>query len=326
MTIRPAPYDKDYEITDAMFGAFRLPGGMRSFWKLFLWSTLLYTVISLLVLPRAIGSYANLMMAIFEMEQSVTPDIGALGLGSFFGWVLVIFVAYLVALAVIRAAFFRMYFFGDDGGPVPLRLGGDELRQLLVMLGFFALIFALTFLVSFAASLFMMLLSAVSENSFVGVALGLIVLYGAVIISLVWLGIRLCCAGALTGLRGETHVLAARYVSKNRFWALFGSLLVAGLIGYVASNVGSSIAMMVAFSQIDFNDIFVLLFQGDPESVVQALLRAKENVANFPVMAIAIFIMSAGTVFYSLLIAGPEAFFTRQWAEAGGLTGDEFQG
>ncbi|MEL6688599.1 MAG: hypothetical protein AAFP97_13415 [Pseudomonadota bacterium] len=110
--------------------------------------------------------------------------------------------------------------------------------------------------------------------------------------------------------------MAARTVSRNRFWALFGSILVAGFIGYVVTYAASTTGMLIAFSGLAMTDLFTILSGLDPEATLEALDRATETVSFRFATIIAIILVSAGYSFYSLILAGPQPFFTRQWAEA----------
>ena len=120
--LRPSPYSRDYEITDAMFGAFRSPGGMPFFWKLFAWGTGLFSVFGFLLFPPAIVSYVDLIRTSVEIETS-PEDLGNLGVS--FGRFALIWTAYLlgyvVIVALIRAAFFRGYFFGETEDQIPIQ-------------------------------------------------------------------------------------------------------------------------------------------------------------------------------------------------------------
>ena len=264
-----------------MFGAFRSPGGMPFFWKLLGWATLLLTIIEVPLIPMAISSYGDLNMIIVMSLYMI--------------------IAYVAVIAIIRAAFFRSYFFGDLGGTFPFQFGSDEVRQGLSMLGFYAL---LVISISLLAIVLMALLIMVSgEESVAGMVLGVIPLYYVgIIAAYIWFAVRFCTAGALTALRGKTHVLAARHVSRNRFWALFASILVARLIGYIVIYIAVIIGILLVFSSINIGDTMTNMIESDPAAWIMTM--------------ISIVIVSAGYAFYLLLLVGPQAYFTHQWAGA----------
>lgn len=324
--IGPSSYSKDYEITDAMFGAFRSPGGTAFFWKLFGFATLILSVINLIAIPYFISAYIDFLALAVDLENN--PDnIGGffLGFGAFMGSTFLYAVAYYIIVAILRAAFFRGYFHGDLGDTFPFRFGGDEGRQLLAILGFWGL-----FLVFMVFTYLVMIivigvlaggaaLISGGEPNGAFIVLGVILfilLYIAILCSWIWFGVRLNCAGALTALRQQTHVLAARHVSKNRFWALFGSILVAGIIGYVASYATFILAITMGFVGMTNTDAVTMLTGLDPEATLETLTQAMDSARFKLSTAIAIILVSAGYAFYSLILAGPQAFFTKQWANA----------
>lgn len=322
--LRPTPYSKDYEITDAMFGAFRSPGGMPFFWKLFGWGTLLISVILLLASGPILSSYVDLIRvsAIVESNPDAASKVfGTLGKFSLV-WTLVM-IGYGAVIGVIRAAFFRGYFFGDTGGTFPFKFGADELRQGLSWLGFFVVFMIVTIVVMtvLMVPLFLIIFT-VGGESMALLVLGMVIAYFMALVAMIWCGVKLSPAGALTAFRGKTHILAARHVSKNRFWVLFGSILVAGLIGYVVSYVAFVTGILMAFSGLAGGDIFTIMTGTDPEATLEALERASET-ASFKISSVfAILLTSAGYSFYILILAGPQAYFTRQWAESGAANDD----
>lgn len=321
--LRPSPYSRDYEITDAMFGAFRSPGGMPFFWKLFAWGTGLFSVFGFLLFPPAIVSYVDLIRTSVEIETS-PEDLGNLGVS--FGRFALIWTAYLlgyvVIVALIRAAFFRGYFFGETEDQIPIQFGRDEVRQGLAILGFIGLIIAASAAAILVLVIFVsLMLVAFGENGALPMVLSIIVFYIAFLAMIIWVGVRFYCAGALTGLREKTHVWAARYVSLNRFWPIFGSILVAGIIGYVVNYVASGFALLMAFSGLAGSDLLTILAGQDPEAMIDAIDRATETASFRFATIIAIVLASAGYSFYTIILAGPQAFFTDQWIEA--LEGEE---
>ncbi|MGJ8559793.1 MAG: hypothetical protein ACSHX3_06115 [Litorimonas sp.] len=321
LPLEPTPYSKDYEITDAMFGAFRTSGGMQFFWKLFGWSTLLLTIIGALLIPPTLSAYVELIKASVMVESNPDSAFEALVImAKFVGMIGLYMFGYIVVIAIIRAAFYRGYFFGELGGTFPFQFGRDELRQGLAILGFYVLLMVLLFGVTIVTMTPMtFLIMALGEDSVLFMVLIMILLYLGIIVVYIWFGVRFCTAGALTALRGKTHLLAARHISRNRFWALFGSILVAGLIGYVVSNIAYTTGFLMAFSGLNINDLITVMSGSDPEVILAAIERATAT-ASFRISTfIAIAVVSAGYAFYSLILAGPQAFFTRQWADAAAL-------
>ena len=326
--ITARPYRKDYEITDAMFGAFRSPGGMGLFWRLLGWTTLLYTVLYVLVLPSIVRGYVNMFAGIGDLDptdveaaEAVSDQINSAML-DMLPSLLVLMIGSIVILAVVRAAFYRSYFHNETVRGFPFRLGADEGRQLLAQTGYWGLLLVFYILFAIVVGLVAALIGfgvGASGGDGVGgmVLLGLIVVlaYIGIFVLLAWYLVRFAPAAALTGLRRKTHVFAARHVSKNRFWALFGALLVALIFGYVASYAAMLMGGMIGASGLVDGNLLEQLMGDDASSVIESV-GAKTQTTSFRIKAfIGTVLLCLGTAFYTLMIMGPSAFFVRQWDE-----------
>ncbi|GLQ23119.1 hypothetical protein GCM10007853_09930 [Algimonas ampicilliniresistens] len=315
--IEPTPYSKDYEITDAMFGAFRTSGGMVFFWKLTVWAALFYTALFIALVPPLVRAYGDMIMVVsLDSEAEATAQI----IGTVFN---VLIMALLFAIgaflvqAVVRAAFYRGYFDGDVGGIFPFQFGADEVRQALAIMGYYAIVTIFISLATVALALIVALIAALGGDSGGPIAAILFIIgYVAIMVGYIWIMTIYAPAGALTAWRGKTHVLAARYVTHGRFWAIFGSVLVAGLVGYVAYTVLASIGMMVGLAGL-FNAEILGAFIGDtPEDVIPALIEQTKAPGFMVGVIFAALLTALGSAIYMVMIAGPQAFFTYQWAEA----------
>lgn len=332
LPLESTPYSKDYEITDAMFAAFRTSGGMPFFWKLFGWLTLAYTILYAVFLPSIFKSYFEFIFISVEMGQNPTSEQTQTMLSNMTKIIPVILITSLFGFAIMaacRSAFFRGYFFGETEGLFPFRFGRDELRQVLAILGYWG-IYLIAYLVPYILLMIVfgiiIAITGWQGSEEVAVVLTIIfMLFGgiALLVFLVWVMVRLAPAGALTALRGRTHVLAARHVSKNRFWALFGSVLVAGLIGYVVAYIFFILGFTVGLAGLFNGDMMAAFIAEDFDLIMQSAAAASKT-SGFKIGAFfAIIMSSAGSAFYSLLIAGPQAYFTRQWAESGAAAYDD---
>lgn len=319
--ITPRPYSKDYEITDAMFGAFRAPGGSRFFWTLMGWTTALFTLVYVLFLPPIIRAYVSMFGALMQIDETnPDPEQSLEAVSNMLGiipWFFLLMIGSLAVISVVRAAFYRNYFFGEDGGRFPFRFGGDELRQFLAMLGYYGLFMLGYFGIMFILGIFIGVLGATSNGANLGIAMALMgLLYIGLLVFLVWYGIKFAPAAALTGLRRKTHVLAARHISKHRFWALFGSIIVAGIIGYVVSYAAMIIGAMLGLSGLFSLETLNALSGNDAEGALQGIF-AQSQTMGFKIGAFfAIAMASAGYAFYAVLLMGPSAFFVKQWSDS----------
>lgn len=326
LPLQPTPYSKDYEITDAMFGAFRSPGGMPFFWKLFGWMTLAQGVLYAIFMPTLFKSYGNFLMVAIEMgdDPSTEQSLEIMSnLSSMIPVILLLSVLSFITMGVVRAAFFRGYFFGDTGGAFPFRFGKDEVRQSLAILGYWG-VYLLTYLIPYILIIIVTVI-LIGLLGDAGVMIAAIIGFVGVIglmVFLVWVMVTISPAGALTALRQQTHIIAARHVSKNRFWALFGSYLVAGLIGYVVCYIAMVFGFVIGLAGFFNADVMNAFVAEGFQSVMERMTNFSKS-SGFKVgVFFAILMSSAGMAFYSLIMAGPQAYFTRQWAEAGATAYD----
>lgn len=329
LPLEPTPYSRDYEITDAMFGAFRSPGGIPFFWNLFGWMTLGHSILYAIFAIPIFKSYGTFLMTIIEMGDAPTAEQTTNMMSSMFSifpLILLMSVFGFALMGIVRATFYRGYFHGDTGGIFPFKFGADEVRQTLAVLGYWGmyLVAYLTpyILIIIVVGIFAALLG--KAGVVIAAILAFIGFFG-LIAFLIWVMVSLAPAGALTAMRGQTHVLAARYVTKNRFWALFGSCLVAGLIGYVVCYILMFLGFGVGLSGLFNADMMEALAAEDFETVTKNAAKFT-NSGGFKIgVFLAIVLSSAGMAFYSLMLAGPTAYFTRQWAESGAKAYDERQ-
>ena len=329
--IQPRPYSKDYEITDAMFGAFRSPGGPKYFWKLFGWTTLLFSLIYLVAFPPLLRGYLRFFNIAFELEEGVgdaeaaeqaLEGIGA-SLLTMVPSFLVLMFGSLLIISIVRAAFYRRYFHQEVDGVFPFRLGADEWRQFGVQLGYwglFTLFFCGILLVIVLLGVVLGGLSAAIGSGSAAMVVGILIvilIYVAIFVGAFWFGVTFAPAGALTGLRQKAHILAARKITKNRYWALLGSLLVAFLISYIMSYVMSSLGMTTGLAGLFSGGGLTDIMLGEnTEDARESLANISES-SGFRIGAFfAIIMTAAGQAFYILMMMGPSAFFVRQWNEA----------
>ncbi len=312
------PYNKDYEITDAMFGAFRSPGGARLFWRLLFWTSVLFTVLYAVLIPPLGRSIAAMINEISSVDVASDEEIGramARTFGSVGTQLFILSLGSLAIIAVVKAAFYRAYFRNDLGGVFPFRLGMDEVRQFVVQLGYYVVLMVVYILILLVGTTVSVLLggSGGAMTALGGVLM--LLTYVGIIVWFVWFGVKFAPASALTALRGKTHLLAARHVSKYRFWALFGSLVVAYILGYIAAYFLLLVGGIVGLSGLFSGGVLDMFSSGDAEGAM-ATMSATTSTIGFKIAAlIGIFIFCAGTAFYTLMLLGPSAFFVQQWED-----------
>ena len=133
--------------------------------------------------------------------------------------------------AVVYAAMARAVLQPDQERFAYLRLGGDELRQMLMQLLFCALAIGAYIVVLMAVGIVFLLVSLVARAAgplaYTSLAIGIV---GAWI----YLLVRLSLASPLTFDRGRVDVLGSWGLTRGRFWKLLGAYLLATTLAAVA--------------------------------------------------------------------------------------------
>ena len=162
----------------------------------------------------------------------------------------------LISIAVFSCAVYRAVLRPDDRRFARLRIGGDELRMVLLMVvvslialvGFVVLVVVLVVVGGVAVAL-------TKASNGVVMVVTVVVVYGAMLWGFIWLGVRLSLAGPMTFAQRRLRITSAWKLTRGRFWPLLGSYLLAfafllilymvafsfyGVIGFAAG--GGSIA------------------------------------------------------------------------------------
>jgi hypothetical protein len=144
---------------------------------------------------------------------------------------LLAFPAMLLLGAVLLAAIYRAVLRPADSARAYLRLGGDELRLVLV---------SLILGVLWAVGLLVVLFAAVALYQVaapVGVLAGL-----AAIPLLIWVAVRLSFAGPMTFTEGKLNVFGSWTLTRGRFWPLFGAYVLAFVMAILISLLSGVIS------------------------------------------------------------------------------------
>lgn len=191
-------------------------------WIVLAWG--LYFLISLFVVGMVIGllSMAVIMpnaAALANAEADPTRLIATLGIPFILIYLLAIAAGAFV-VSIITVAVYRLVLRPEEGGVAWLKLGADEWRQFLVLLIQF-----LVFLGIYAVGFGLILALSLALKALGGFIGGL-----ALFIALVFVGVRLSLAGPLTFDKRKVNVFGSWKLTQGRFWALFASYLIPGLI------------------------------------------------------------------------------------------------
>jgi hypothetical protein len=136
----------------------------------------------------------------------------------------------LVMYAILSASVYRVVLRPSDRGFAGLKLSGDELRQIGVLLGLFlvftAVYFGLGILLGMVAGVLGMILPAV------GFLVGLVGVLGMIGVML-WILVKFSLAGPLSFDTQRVDLFGSWRMTKGHFWPLLGAYLFAWCLAFV---------------------------------------------------------------------------------------------
>lgn len=160
----------------------------------------------------------------------------------------------LAVMLVLWSASYRAVLRPDDDRAGYLRLGGDELRLLVL-----AIIFGIVFAgIAFAASLLLGLLGAGAFVAFGGQGTGAgaggiliaFVVGIALFAAMIFLSVRFALAFPLTFHRRKIVIGEAWRLSRGSFWAMFVAFLVVAIVYFILATIVAMVAGAGYFSTL----------------------------------------------------------------------------
>ncbi|MEP6343494.1 MAG: hypothetical protein ABJ275_09275 [Maricaulaceae bacterium] len=150
----------------------------------------------------------------------------------------------LLIPVVAETALHRKNLLGAEKQTLPLRFAWPEIRTFIAMLGVWLLAFIGYFLGALALGIVAAIFAIISKGLVAIVfILGIVFVLGLWL----WLSIRLAPASALSLQQNKLHVLAAKDISKGRFWPMLGSYAFVFFFGYIILITVVSLLMMLVF-------------------------------------------------------------------------------
>ena len=192
------------------------------------------------------------------------------------------------------------------------RLGGDELRQLLLFVLLFLI--GIGLYVAFGVGVAVLTIAAMAASKVAGVialVLGLI----AVICAMTWIFVRLSLASAITFATRRIGIADSWKLTRGRFWPLFGAyvlawvlLVIIGILAFIivaaiAALVGGGVTAVGGLIRPDFSSFATYL---SPARIVYLIINA--------------FVAALQTL---VMISAP-AFVYRQLTSTGVATAETF--
>lgn len=228
-----------FSATDAAFEGFRVV--RRHPMALIFWA-LFYAVMMIAALALVGGSIIGLMSAAESLESSgaTSPEAFMPILASYLAVLAVVVPVSLIASAMIYAAVARAVLHPSEGAFGFLRLGMDEVRVLVVSI-VLAIVFMVLSVVVFGVIGVVAGVTAAAEMPALWLLVVLLGLAGFALF--IWLAVRLSLAVPITMAERRIAIFDSFAVTKGRFWPLFGMALLAMVMSFVVSLLGSLVAM-----------------------------------------------------------------------------------
>jgi hypothetical protein len=228
-----------FSATDAAFEGFRVV--RRHPMALIFWS-LFYAVMMVAALALVGGSIIGLMNAAEGLESSgaSSPEAFMPILGSYMAVLAVVLPVSMIASAMIYAAVSRAVLHPSESAFGYLRLGMDEVRVLVVSI-VLAIVFVVLSVVVFGV---IGIVAGMTQAADMPALWLLVVLLGLAGVGLfIWLAVRLSLAVPITMAERRISIFDSFALTKGRFWPLLGMSLLAIVLSFVVSLLGSLVAM-----------------------------------------------------------------------------------
>jgi len=296
-----------FEATEAALEGLRL--ARREPMAMLIWTVLLlaFSVISTGIM---IGLFPGLLGRMETAETSGDPTM-VLSLLSQMGQMYALLVPiYIAFYAVLYCACYRAVLRPEDKGFAFIKLGGDELRMVGLMLyqfvvwvglciGLSVIIGIIAVAAGFAAGAAAGA-GGTGAGAGIGAVLLVIALYIAFIAVAIFIGVRLSLAAPKTFAEKKISLFGAWRLTKGEFWPLLGCYVLAWVIGIVVSLLGSAISM-VGFVIVGEGNSFDQIFSPDMSSLA-AYFTAGRIVtlliaSLFSALAYAIFVAPAAAAY-----------------------------
>lgn len=137
----------------------------------------------------------------------------------------------LLYYAIFQAASYRAVLRPGAGAMAYLRLGGDEVRQILVLIIQWAAAFGV-YVVGVFAVVTLVALASVADQGALAAAAGILGGLG-LIGALVFLFVRFSLAGPQTFAQGRVNIFGSWRLTRGRFWPILGAHLLAAIMGII---------------------------------------------------------------------------------------------
>ncbi|WP_416878041.1 hypothetical protein [Litorimonas sp.] len=318
MKIEPRKPTTPFDFGQAAGAWFNTSGGKEYALRLWVWHSAAILVVLMICQPLMLPHYADILEASWRVNQQTmsgqpSEDV-SIALWAAIGQIalptLLFVVGLMVTTSMGESALYRKYLLGAEPARIPIRLDIHTGRNLLAQIGFYAL-----YLVVYVLGLLAIILVAGFLGMMFAPMMAILPFFGVLflMVLLIVYPIRFAPAAALTALDGKTHVLAARNVTKQRFWSLFGVYLVIYIGGYIGYYMVSLIGMLLVSGNPDFLTAMSGFGGENPRPIIEATIDRFSNPLYMILGIVAMTMMAAALSAWILWIAGVSAYAVRWW-------------
>ncbi len=241
-----------FSATDAALEGFRLarrhPRAVIA-WAL---ATLAFNVISIVSMILIAGSSLTSLMQMGR-DPSGSPEEMMSLFAPLIGLYAVLIPVTLVFVGILTTAVYRATLTDAADRLGFLRLGADEIRQILValivgILGF-VVIFAVTLVVAIIGGVLAAATSGGGDPNIAGIFIMMALIYLGMFVASIAFYVKFSFAGPMTFLDRRIRVFQSWGATKGYFWRLFGCYLLAVVLGVLVALLGwfMGMALMLAF-------------------------------------------------------------------------------
>jgi len=269
-----------FELGDAVFQAFKLPGGLSFLVRLIISMSILLGILWAVFAGPIVSAYVEFFNFVIELEEAgrepspweiIGPMLSLMGIFSILG-----FVSWFI-MASAETALHKNKLHGVDLGIFPLRFGMAEIRVMiaqlvvgLVITGIVVVGYGLTALLVVAAIAGGQVNGALG---FLGGLLAFLVIMG-MIVALVLASVRLAPTAALSVRDNELKTLQGWHVSKGRFWPMLGSFFIIMIITSIVQQTIMTGGMMALMPMIGDLESLASVDSDDPAVVWEIIKTA----------------------------------------------------
>ena len=272
-------FNHRFEAGEAMTVPFNLPGGRNFLLRILGWGAALILAGYALFGRTFISGYKEFLIASMELDQS-NPDpeasMALLTQMKDFMWPMVLLTLFSwIVFVMIETAMHKNVFRGTDLGLVPLRFGKDERRVMLAQFVIFLCTIGVYVLVVVGFVVLVALAAVMVSASVLLGALGwLLAVIGTIFLLgfLIHVMTRWAPAAAMSVRDDRQYIFEGWHITKGRGWSLFGSYLVAFILGYIIIYVIMGLGAYLAFGDMS---ALIMVMSGlpvdDPRDVFEQL-------------------------------------------------------